>query len=273
MSSPLPPVTLRQGVHVAHLFFRIDRLAWSGLSPAEKSTALGALTAVCVANGGPAAPRVMLYAGVGGKADVGFLLFASRLEELSALQRAVELAFPPGALIPAYSYLSVTELPEYVSTDDDLKGMLAREGVVPGHPEFEARFAAAQARNKEYQHYRLYPQMEDWEIMCFYPMNKKRDLADNWFMLDFAQRKALMGGHAKTGRKFSGRISQMITGSCGIDDWEWGVTLMAHQLDAVKEIVYEMRFDEVSARYGEFGQFYINLRMQPDQLWDHLQLH
>jgi chlorite dismutase len=81
-----------------------------------------------------------------------------------------------------------------------------------------------------------------------------------------------MGGHARTGRKYAGKISQLITGSAGLDDWEWGVTLMAERLDDVKSIVYEMRFDEVSARYGEFGPFYINLRLSPADLWTHLGL-
>lgn len=265
-------VTLSRGVHVAHLFFRVDRLRWQALNAGESAAAQRRLAEVCAANPGPAAPRVMTFAGVGGKADLAFLLFAAELQQLSALQRAVELAFPPGTLLPAYSYLSVTELPEYVATDEDLKAILARDGVVPGHPQFEERFAAAQKRNAEYQHYRLYPELDDWEIMCFYPMNKKRSGADNWYSLDFEARKKLMSGHAKTGRKYSGRIAQLITGSAGLDDWEWGVTLMAHQLDAVKEIVYEMRFDEVSARYGEFGPFYISLRMSPDDLWSHLKL-
>ena len=214
----------------------------------------------------------MAFAGVGGKVDLAFMLLAPELQQLSTLQRDVELAFPPGTLQPVYSYLSVTELPEYVATDDDLKVILARDGVVPGHPQFEERFAAAQKRNAEYQHYRLYPELPDWEILCFYPMNKKRSGGDNWYSLDFETRKKLMAGHAKTGRKYSGRISQLITGSTGLDDWEWGVTLFAHQLDAVKEIVYEMRFDEVSARYGEFGTFYIALRMDPATLWSHLRL-
>lgn len=268
----LPSVKLAQGVHVAHLFYRLDRVRWTAL-PAEASVqAQAALERVCAAHPGPAAPRVMAFAGVGGKVDLAFMLLAPELQQLSTLQRDVELAFPPGTLQPVYSYLSVTELPEYVATDDDLKVILARDGVVPGHPQFEERFAAAQKRNAEYQHYRLYPELPDWEILCFYPMNKKRSGGDNWYSLDFETRKKLMAGHAKTGRKYSGRISQLITGSTGLDDWEWGVTLFAHQLDAVKEIVYEMRFDEVSARYGEFGTFYIALRMDPATLWSHLRL-
>ncbi|MFO1461732.1 MAG: hydrogen peroxide-dependent heme synthase [Verrucomicrobiota bacterium] len=268
----LPSAKLSQGVHVAHLFFRIDRARWTSLPADASANARAALDRVCAANPGPAAPRLLTFAGVGGKADLAFMLLAPELQQLSALQRDVELAFPPGTLQPVYSYLSVTELPEYVATDDDLKVILSRDGVVPGHPQFDERFAAAQKRNAEYQHYRLYPELPDWEILCFYPMNKKRSGNDNWYSLDFDTRKKLMAGHAKTGRKYSGRISQLITGSTGLDDWEWGVTLFAHQLDAVKEIVYEMRFDEVSARYGEFGPFYIGLRMDPATLWSHLRL-
>jgi chlorite dismutase len=103
-------------------------------------------------------------------------------------------------------------------------------------------------------------------------MNKRRLGNENWYSLDFATRKKLMGGHARVGRKYAGRISQLITGSTGLDDWEWGVTLMAHQTDALKEIVYEMRFDEVTARFGEFGPFFVNLRLIPGDLWTHLHL-
>ncbi|MBX3732097.1 MAG: chlorite dismutase family protein [Verrucomicrobiae bacterium] len=269
---PLPSIPLAQGVHVAHLFFRVDRALWQTLPPGAAAEALARLEAVCKENPGPAAPRVMTFANVGGKADAAFLLFAGELQQLSTLQRAVETAFPAGTLRPVYQYLSVTELPEYVATDDDLRAILAREGVTPGTPGFEERFEAARRRNATYQHDRLHPQMPDWEIMCFYPMSKKREGQDNWYLLDFETRKHLMAGHARTGRKYAGRISQLITGSSGLDDWEWGVTLMAHQLDAVKEIVYEMRFDEVSARYGQFGPFYINLRLAPADLWAHLYL-
>jgi chlorite dismutase len=194
--------------------------------------------------------------------------------QLGAMHRELEAAFPAGTLQSVYTYLSVTELPDYVSTDDDLKRMIqhGERKLQPGTPEFEQAFAQAKERNDQYKFYRLNPELEDWEIMCFYPMNKKRSGGDNWYSLDFDTRKKLMGGHAKTGRKYAGRISQLITGSTGVDDWEWGVTLMAHQLDAVKDIVYEMRFDEVSARYGEFGPFYINLRLSPAQVWEHLKL-
>ena len=108
--------------------------------------------------------------------------------------------------------------------------------------------------------------------ICFYPMSKRRTADDNWFALPFEERKRLMLGHGRVGRSYAGRVLQLITGSTGLDDWEWGVTLVAHQVDALKEIVYEMRFDEVSARYGEFGPFYVNLRLAPADLWTHLLL-
>jgi len=103
-------------------------------------------------------------------------------------------------------------------------------------------------------------------------MSKRRGASDNWYALDFPARRKLMGGHARVGRKYAGRVSQLITGSTGLDDWEWGVTLMAHQVDALKDIVYEMRFDEVSARYADFGPFFINMRLRPAELWQHLHL-
>jgi len=270
----LPVLPLSQGIHVVHLFFRIDRLRWSHLTPQESAAALERLQTLCWDHPGPAHPRVMLFINVGGKADIAVVLFASQLQEASRLQRQFERAFPAGSLIPVYSYLSVTELPEYVTTDDDLRRMLqhGERKLEPGTPDFDAAFDAAKKKNAEYQHYRLYPELLDWPILCFYPMNKKREGTDNWYSLDFESRKKLMGGHARTGRKYAGRISQLITGSSGLDDWEWGVTLMAERLDDVKSIVYEMRFDEVSARFGEFGPFYINLRIGPADLWTHLGL-
>ena len=150
--------------------------------------------------------------------------------------------------------------------------LIQQEKLEPGSEAFDLRLAALRKRMADYEHYRLYPELPDWEIMGFYPMSKRRQLADNWYVQDFATRKQLMGGHARVGRKFSGRISQLITGSTGLDDWEWGVTLMAHQTDAIKEIVYEMRFDEVTSRFGEFGPFFINLRLAPAALWEHLRM-
>lgn len=268
-----PKVGLSRGLHVSHLFYRIDRAEWAAHPRATTQAALRSLVALGEEYSHASNPRLATYVNVGGKADLVVMLYSQDLRELGLMHRRLEACFPPGTLVNAYSYLSVTEIPEYVSSEEDLKRMVStQDKLEPGTEAFEKRLGEVKKRQAEYEHYRLYPEMPDWEIMCFYGMSKKRAGADNWYMLDFDARKKLMASHAKTGRKYAGRISQLITGSSGLDDWEWGVTLMAHQLDAVKEIVYEMRFDEVSARYGDFGPFYINLRMSPAEVWAHLGL-
>jgi len=112
----------------------------------------------------------------------------------------------------------------------------------------------------------------DWPVFCFYPMSKRRGEQENWYRLSFEERKQLMSGHARVGRQYSGRVRQLITGATGLDDWEWGVTLLAHDIFEVKSIVYEMRFDEVSARFAEFGEFFIGLQLPLDQLFQRLLL-
>lgn len=266
----ISPIKLDRGVHVLHLFYRVDRVRWGQLPEGASNQARTALERVCSAHANPSHPSIKTYAGVGGKADLGFFLLADDLGKLARMHREVEACFPAGALERVFSYLSVTELTEYMPTEDDNKKILEQEKLEPGGEAWEKRAGELRARMSQYEHYRLYPEMPDWEVMGFYPMSKRRAGADNWYLLDFPTRKRLMGGHARVGRKYAGRVSQLITGSTGLDDWEWGVTLLAHQVDALKEIVYEMRFDEVSARYGDFGPFYINLRLSPPALWEHL---
>jgi len=270
---PLPSIKLDRGIHAMHLFYRVDRVRWAQLPPGESQKIRERLEKIGAANSNPSHPSLRTYANLGGKADFAFFLLAAELAQIGQLHRDLENSFPPGILLPVYSYLSVTELSEYTSSDDDNQKMLIeQEKLEPGSEIFNKRMAELRERMKQYEHYRLYPELPDWEVMGFYPMSKRRLAADNWYTLDFAARKKLMGGHARVGRKYAGRISQLITGSTGLDDWEWGVTLMAHQVDALKEIVYEMRFDDVTARYGEFGPFYINMRLAPADLWAHLHL-
>jgi len=273
MTTSLPSIKLDRGIHLTHLFYRIDRVRWSQLAPGQAEGSCRALETLLAANSNPSQPRLLSYVNVGGKADLAFVLFAADLAVLSKMQRDLESCFPPGTLQTVYSYFSVTELTEYMPTDEDNRQTLTQqEKLEPGSEAYEKRWAELSKRKSDYEHYRLYPELPDWEVMAFYPMSKRRAGNDNWYLLDMAARKRLMGGHARVGRKYAGRISQLISGSTGLDDWEWGVTLMAHQVDALKEIVYEMRFDEVSARYGDFGPFYINLRLGPAALWAHLKL-
>ncbi|HEY3862260.1 MAG TPA: chlorite dismutase family protein [Verrucomicrobiae bacterium] len=269
----LPVIKLDRGLHVMHLFYRVDRQKWAALAPGESAIARQRLEQLCASNANPSHPRLVSYANVGAKADFAFFLIAAGLAELSQMHRDLEACFPPGVLSVVFSYLSVTELVEYMPTEEDNRRLLIeQEHLAPESEAFQKRMGELNTRMRQYEQYRLYPEMPDWEVMAFYPMSKRRDGADNWYVLDFPARKKLMGGHARVGRKYAGRVSQLITGSTGLDNWEWGVTLMAHQLDALKEIVYEMRFDEVSARYGDFGPFFINMRLAPAALWAHLHL-
>lgn len=269
----LPEVKLSMGIHVMHLFYNIDRERWSQLGDGESKATLERVEALVAANNNACQPRIATYATVGGRADIAFILYAADGVKLAQMHRELEAAFPAGSLQRVYHYLSITELSEYASTEEDYKQMLIRgEKLEPGTEAFEKRFAEMLEKKKEYEHYRLYPELQDWELMAFYPMSKRREGSDNWYSLDMDARKKLMGGHARVGRKFGGRVSQLITSSTGLDDWEWGVTLVAHQMDALRDIVYEMRFDEVSARYGEFGPFYINIRLSSADVWAHLKL-
>src|SRR5271154_5867564 len=269
----LPVIKLDRGLHAMHLFYRVERPKWVLLAPGESERCRLALEQLCAANANPSHPRLTSYANVGAKADFAFFLLASGLAELSQMHRDLEACFPPGALSKVFSYLSVTELTEYGTTEEDSRRLLMeQEKLTPESEGFQKRLDELRERTRHYEQYRLYPELPDWEVMAFYPMSKRRTGADNWYQLDFATRKKLMGGHARVGRKYAGRVSQLITGSTGLDGWEWGVTLMAHQVDSLKEIVYEMRFDEVTARFGEFGPFFINLRLAPAALWQHLHL-
>jgi peroxiredoxin len=273
MSTTLPVIKLDRGIHAMHLFYRIDRERWAGLPAGQSDRTRAQLESLCAANANPSHPRLMTYANVGAKADLAFFLLAAGLAETAQMHRDLEACFPAGTLQRVFSYLSVTELVEYMATEEDNRRLLIeQEKLSPESEAFQKRLTELNQRMRQYEQYRLYPEMPAWEVMGFYPMSKRRSAADNWYVLDFTTRKKLMAGHARVGRKYSGRVSQLITGSTGLDDWEWGVTLMAHQVDALKEIVYEMRFDEVSARYGDFGPFFVNMRMAPAELWAHLHL-
>src|SRR5688572_16617510 len=267
----LPAVKLDQGIHVMHLFYSIHRKRWAELPNGESAKILKRVESRAEKNNAPSHPKLRIYTVVGAKADIAFILFGAELGVLTQMHRDLEHSFPAGTLVREYSYFSVTELSEYMTTEEDNRAILAAE-TFDDSAAFEKRAQELAKRKADYEHFRLYPELPDWEVMGFYPMSKRRAGIDNWYSLEFDVRKKLMGGHARVGRKYSGRISQLITGSTGLDDWEWGVTLMAHQVDALKEIVYEMRFDEVSARYGDFGPFYINLRLPPAALWKHLHL-
>lgn len=266
-------ITLHEGWHVLHLFYRIDRVCWSGVPVEERARARDSLTSLVARVNGEKDTYLFTYAVVGTRADVAVMLLVPELHRATAIQHEVVNVFPPGVLQPVYSYFSVTELSEYTTTEEEfMRQLVEHEKLEVGSEKFNARLAEWKARMAKYNKDRLYPVLPDKKVMAFYAMSKRRGETKNWYALQFESRKQLMGGHAKVGRKYAGRILQLITGSTGLDDWEWGVTLLADSVQPIKEIVYEMRFDEISAAYGEFGPFYICVKLKPSDLFTRLGL-
>jgi peroxiredoxin len=245
-------VTPSIGWGVLHLFYKVDRERAERDSGAAKivSDAFAALAA----DGHQGVAMAVL----GHKADLGVIALGPDLARLQQFQNEL-LAAP---LEPVYSYLSLTEQSEYGATEDDERARLESEENLSGD-ELESRLAVWRDRIEHYRENRVHPNLPQRKCCGFYPMSKRRAVDANWYELPFEDRKELMAGHARVGRTYAGRVLQLITGSTGIDDWEWGVTLLADDPAVLKEIVYEMRFDPVSARYGEFGPFFTGLVLDP----------
>ncbi len=199
--------------------------------------------------------QVIVSSVIGGRADLGFMCLSPDLDALDRLVKEI-LAGPVERLD---SFVSLTEHSEYTTTEAEERARLE----AAGEPDVEATLAAWRERMDHYRDARLHPRLPAKRFICFYPMSKTRIPGANWFDLTFDERKSLMRGHAATGRAYSGRVLQLITGATGMDDWEWGVTLLADDPAAVKEIVYEMRFDAASAKYALFGPFWVGLVMEP----------
>ncbi|MBW3553473.1 MAG: heme-dependent peroxidase [Gemmatimonadetes bacterium] len=256
--SELPPASL-EGWYALHQMFSMD---WSamGAAPAaerelvgaEADALLGAL-AKPSAGGWSAAFRL-----VGGGADFMLIHFRTTLDELADASLRIRRS-PLGPLLRLeYDYTSVTETGLYSATAQ------AAEEEEPGSKEHEELLEQLMEAERGSAHIRtrLYPEVpEGMRYVSFYPMTKRRVHPDNWYALPVAERNLLMREHGMSGRRFAGRIFQIITGSVGFDDWEWGVTLFARDPLEIKRIVTELRYDEASARYGEFGEFFVGIEM------------
>ncbi len=263
------PLVPREGWHVMHLFYHVDHAQWALYSDDEKRQSKTRLTELVQEIRATPDTHLLIFSVATPKADLGFMLLTPDLQVANTFEKQLSLSLGPEILSPTYSYLSQTESSEYTTTREQYGAdtLIAEEGLAEGSPEFEAGLKAFDDRMAHYLKHRLYPVLPDWPVICFYPMSKRRNGGDNWYALDFEARKKLMAGHAKVGRTYSGRILQLITGSTGLDEFEWGVTLLAKDTIDIKSIVYEMRFDEVTARYGEFGDFYIGMQLPLDVLF------
>jgi peroxiredoxin len=270
MSNPeVTPLVPREGWHVMHLFYHVDHAQWSLYSDEEKRQAKTRLTELVQEIRTTPDTHLLVFSIATPKADLGFMLLTPDLQMANTYEKQLTLSLGAGVLSPAYSYLSMTESSEYTTTSAQYaeETLAGEKGLAAGSPEFDAAMKEFDERMAHYLKHRLYPVLPDWPVICFYPMAKRRNGGDNWYSLDFEARKNLMAGHARVGRTYSGRILQLITGSTGLDEYEWGVTLLAKDTIDVRHIVYEMRFDEVTARYGEFGDFYIGMQLPLDVLF------
>ncbi len=267
------PIVPKEGWHVLHLFYRVDRVQWTSFSEQEQVAAKSNITDLVSEIRSKPSTQLLTLSMVGTKADLGFMLTCPDLHAADLVTKQLTASLGPEVLVPNFSWLSLTELSDYGTTEEEYVAHLKSEGNPdPNLPEFRSKVADFRARMEKYSKDRLYPNLADWPVFCFYPMSKRRTLGQNWYALDFETRKGLMAGHARVGRTYAGRVRQLITGSTGLDDGEWGVTLFAHTTSDIKSIVYEMRFDTVSSEYAEFGEFYIGLQLPLKELFARLNL-
>ena len=249
----IEPVIPREGMGVLHLFLT-RRPGAADTAPQAGKAIAAALEDV--ADG----VQTHVFAGIGHKADLVVMLLDRDVVALRRAQTTIMTAADV-AFDLDWSYLSLTEGSEYTTTPEQYREQMAAKGVAD--EDLDRRVAEFDERMAAYTQNKLYPDLPAWETMCFYPMSHRREGDDNWYALDFEERKRLMAEHGRSGRAFTGRVLQLVSGSTGVDDWEWGVTLLAHDVADLKEIVYRLRYDEASVRYAEFGPFIVGVRATP----------
>lgn len=273
MNEELRGLVPSAGWAVVHMFYRLDRTRWRSLTAAERTTATGEFSSWLGERASEEGLQLVPFAGVT-KCDLGFMAVHPDLWRVQQLTQEIAAQAFGACLTPVYSFLSLTEASEYITSETDWAKLLIEEQKLdPASPEFATRVAALRKRTAMYADSRIHPQLPDnYPILCFYPMAKVRRDQDNWYRLSFEQRKQYMLAHGNAGRRFADRVTQLITTCTGIDDWEWGVTLFTRDLKAIRDIVYELRYDPASAIYGLFGPFYVGIRLQPAQLATALKL-
>jgi peroxiredoxin len=232
------------GWYSLHELRAMNWTAWKSLTSDERQAAIsefqGLLEKWGIAEANKAGSQA-LYTIVGQKADFILMLLRPTLEELNELELEFNKTTLAEFTVPTYSYVSVVELSNYLPAGENPYE----------NPEILAR---------------LYPTLPRAKHICFYPMDKRRNGEDNWYMLSMEDRRNMMRAHGMIGRQYAGKVKQIITGSVGLDDYEWGVTLFADDVLQFKKLVYEMRFDEVSARFGEFGSFFVGNILPPEKI-------
>jgi peroxiredoxin len=248
---------MSEGWHCLHIYYQVQQAALAQLSESQRAAGREQVMAILNPEAEGAPQRLQTAVVSGHRADLGLILMDPDPLKIDAVTQAVRASQLGSVLVPTYSFVSITEVSEYVPTVEQYGERLRLDGTSPDDPAYTAKLNAYAQRLPMMNQQRLYPDIPPFPVVCFYPMNKIRDPHANWYQEPFSSRSKLMAEHATSGIKFAGKVSQLITASTGFDDWEWGVTLWARAPEYIKEIVYTMRFDQASARYAEFGAFYV----------------
>ncbi len=258
--SKLPPVPLTlEGAAVLHQMMRVRWPAWKALAAAERMAIAEEAAGTIEEMEKNAAGQSAAFSMLGHKADLMLLHFRPDLAQLNAAELRLCSLRLWDYLEPVHSYLSIVELGLYESTAK-VYAQLASSGIQPFSDEWNAAVEEVIARQREAMKPRLWPEMPGQRYICFYPMDRKRGEEKNWYSLPMSERQRQMHEHGLVGRRYAGQVKQIISGSIGLDDWEWGVTLFAEDPVMFKKLIYEMRFDQVSAVYALFGSFFVGLR-------------
>ncbi|MBS1802925.1 MAG: heme-dependent peroxidase [Acidobacteria bacterium] len=263
-----PPVPLTlEGSALLHQFFRFDWKAWRACSNADReqiAREFGSLLQK-LEKSGDGKVQTGLFSQLGHKGDLILVHFRESFEALNQVELDLAQTRMSEFLTPTHSYVSVVELGLYESTRKTYEAA-ASKGAEPFSPEWNADVEASMKRGADAMKTRLFPSIPEAKYLCFYPMDRKRGEQVNWYTVPFADRQRMMHEHGLIGRRYGDVVKQIISGSIGMDDWEWGVDLFADDPVVFKKLIYEMRFDEVSAVYALFGAFYIALRLPVEKL-------
>jgi len=255
---PAVPLTT-EGYSVLHQMMRFRWTAWRALPDSTRSAiaqeAAAALGEIEKNSGGQSA----LFSLIGHKGDLMLVHFRKSFADLNQAELKLAGLRLSDYLEPTSSYLSIIELGLYDSTLKIYKE-LVDQGIQPYSDQWKAEIECKLGRHREAMHPRLFPEIPPNRYLCFYPMNRLRGEDKNWYTLPLEERARQMGEHGLVGRRYAGEVKQIITGSIGFDDWEWGVDLFADDPLVFKKLIYEMRFDHVSAVYALFGQFFVGVR-------------
>ncbi|MCI5072909.1 heme-dependent peroxidase [bacterium] len=256
-----------EGWATLHLMYTIDWRKWSLLSEGEQEQNLGQLQHFLENNEtlDNEQGHSAIFAQLGHKGDLMLLHFRKTLEQLKQVENEFALLNIADFLEKKHSYVSYVELGMYAFTHK-LHAELLDKGLKPNSDEWQSAWTENMKEQEARVHNRLFTNIPDEKYLCFYPMNKLRNDVNNWYTVPFEKRQSMMLEHGMIGRKYAGKVNQIISGSIGFDDWEWGVDLFANDPIVFKKLVYEMRYDEASALYGEFGPFYIAYRLRPNDL-------